>query len=447
MRNSKLKTQDSDRWLFVLFLGILAWAPLPFGSNQPWLWHLLGVAVFGLGLAWIGLSFLGKTTKTLNVKAIKLPLILLALWLALLLGQLLFSTTASFFITVDFVIRSFALVSLFILTLLLCQSTKRLKVLAWVIVISGFSQAFYGSMMTLSGLEYGFFLEKEHYRGLATGTFINRNHFAGFLEMALAVGIGLLLSQLSESDNENSFKQNVKFFLRWLMSIKMLLRVFLAIMVIGLVLSHSRMGNAAFFISLLVTSALWLRLEQKKSKQGVVFVLVTLLIIDIAIVGAWFGVGKVVDRLEQTSTLNEGRDEVVRDSITYLKDHMWFGSGAGTFEVVFPQYRGSDIAANYDYLHNDYLQFAVETGLTGVLLLGLFVLLSMYQALKVMRYGERSLYRGMSFASFMATFSIMIHSTVDFNLQIPANSFLFMVLLAMPWLPSIKLKKENTPYS
>lgn len=27
----------------------------------------------------------------------------------------------------------------------------------------------------------------------------------------------------------------------------------------------------------------------------------------------------------------------------------------------------------------------------------------------------------------------MIHSAVDFNLQIPANAALFMVVLALPW--------------
>jgi hypothetical protein len=29
--------------------------------------------------------------------------------------------------------------------------------------------------------------------------------------------------------------------------------------------------------------------------------------------------------------------------------------------------------------------------------------------------------------------AIGIHSTVDFNLQIPANAFVFMILLALGW--------------
>jgi hypothetical protein len=34
----------------------------------------------------------------------------------------------------------------------------------------------------------------------------------------------------------------------------------------------------------------------------------------------------------------------------------------------------------------------------------------------------------------MGILSIMIHSSVDFNLQIPANTMYFMVLLALAWI-------------
>ena len=44
------------------------------------------------------------------------------------------------------------------------------------------------------------------------------------------------------------------------------------------------------------------------------------------------------------------------------------------------------------------------------------------------------LMRGMSFACIMGASAILIHSWVDFNLQIPANAMLFMVLLALGWI-------------
>ena len=42
--------------------------------------------------------------------------------------------------------------------------------------------------------------------------------------------------------------------------------------------------------------------------------------------------------------------------------------------------------------------------------------------------------RGMSFAAIMGIIAILIHSSVDFNLQIPANAATFMVLLALAWI-------------
>lgn len=42
----------------------------------------------------------------------------------------------------------------------------------------------------------------------------------------------------------------------------------------------------------------------------------------------------------------------------------------------------------------------------------------------------------------MGIIAIGIHSTVDFNLQIPANAFLFTILLALGWL-SLHLKRAR----
>jgi len=42
--------------------------------------------------------------------------------------------------------------------------------------------------------------------------------------------------------------------------------------------------------------------------------------------------------------------------------------------------------------------------------------------------------RGISFASVMGTLALMIHSTVEFSLQIPAIALTFMLVLALAWI-------------
>lgn len=52
--------------------------------------------------------------------------------------------------------------------------------------------------------------------------------------------------------------------------------------------------------------------------------------------------------------------------------------------------------------------------------------------------------RGISFACVMGVTSLLIHSRVDFNLQIPANASYFIVLLAFGWI-SLFLDHRSNP--
>ena len=121
-------------------------------------------------------------------------------------------------------------------------------------------------------------------------------------------------------------------------------------------------------------------------------------------------------------------------AVQLVQDFPVLGSGPGTFYVAFPKYRPETIPVFYDYAHNDYVQIAAETGLVGLSLLGLVVVLSLGAAVRAQWVRRDPLMRGMAFASIMGTTALLIHSWVDFNLQIPANALLFMVVLALGWI-------------
>ena len=116
------------------------------------------------------------------------------------------------------------------------------------------------------------------------------------------------------------------------------------------------------------------------------------------------------------------------------KDYPVFGSGLGSFPVVIPRYSGDGTAVAYTHAHNDYLEFGAEAGAIGLSLLGLMVLLSFAAALRAQYLRRDPLMRGLSFAAMMGILALMIHSAVDFNLQIPANALAFMLLLALAWI-------------
>jgi len=111
-----------------------------------------------------------------------------------------------------------------------------------------------------------------------------------------------------------------------------------------------------------------------------------------------------------------------------------FGAGGGTFYTNFPKYRGPDIAAFYDHAHNDYMQFLVETGVIGTVLVGLLPVWALVLGVLALARRRDQLARGFAFSVVMGVSALAIHSSVDFNLQIPANALAFVVLLAYGWI-------------
>ncbi len=197
-------------------------------------------------------------------------------------------------------------------------------------------------------------------------------------------------------------------------------------------MSHSRMANTAFFASMSITGVLGLLLIRKKS-LGLTVLLANLMAIDVMIVGSWFGLEKVKDRLEKTSLAQETCDEVNRYGMAPIEQHPLAGTGGGSFYSSFPSVKGPEIQSFYDQAHNDYLQFAIESGLPATLMLGAAILWSLAQAFVALRKRRNSLLPGMSFAALMAIVAELIMLTTDFHLQAPATAINFLPCLAVAW--------------
>lgn len=463
--------------LYCLF-ALLFWLPIPFGSKPEWAMVLFSFLAVALGLGW-GISLFVKGSRPGSVFLKGLPFhigflfVISWLWLqqfplpvdwvewlspntfasytnaSLLMGEPLpakiplsldaYNTRLAYWLTLGYWL-------LFSLVLGVVKSQKQLRALAWVLILAGAFQAAVGTFSILSGFETLLFSEKKSYLGVATGTFVNRNSFAGFLEMTLAIGIGLQISELGDS-NRVRFKDRLVEFLTTLLSNKVLLRTCLAVMVIGMVMSRSRMGNAAFFLSLVLTGFLYVICRRRLTK-GVAFLFISLLAVDIAIVSQWFGLEQVIDRLEQTSLDLESRPNVAQLTVDIIRDYPLTGTGGGTYYTALPEYHDGSWRGFYDLAHNDLLQFPSEFGLPAYGILIAMVLLALWHGFQAMRQRRNPLMTGVGFGSFMGIVAILIHSTVDFNLQIPANGAYFVVLMALAvharYLPSNRFRPKAT---
>lgn len=418
-----------SRFIFVLLCIVILWAPIPLGSNRAWGWGILQVMI-GLAFAVHLLSCWSSQTALFVQKRFllpMLPLLVLLLWLVLQSLQLL--PTADAYQTG--IMASKTLFFLLWCSLLLnyCYGHKRLRLLAIVIVISGALQAFYGVVVQLANFDVSPVIGMNE-ANRARGSFVYQNHFANYLALALCVAIGLLMSQLSGERTQRNWRQLSRDILSTMLSAKMMLRLAMILMVVGLVMSRSRMGNAAFFASLVAVAllALWF---YKRPPALLKPLVISILLLDMVLVSSMFGLEKLQQRYEDTSFASEARDEVVVDSIPLLTEHGFTGSGGGTFYTVFPAVQPKPYSGFYDHAHNDYLQFAIEVGVPITALLMLWLAWLAWQALQVMRTHEQKLERGLCFAALMAMLHMALHSTVDFSLQAPANALLFLTILML----------------
>lgn len=464
--------EPRDGFLFGAFLAVLVWAPIPLGSNRPIAWFLLAALLFMLAAGWLvqfargrvgvtpalysarwALLFLGIWTLWIAIQALPLPQDVLSVmaprvhdqWLATLAGHEQRWVTLSLapHATREALTLTLAYGIGFVLTLLLVRDERRLRQLMWAFVIAGTAQAGYGALMTLSGVEWGFLSPKESYIGRATGTFINRNHLAGYLQLCLAMGLGLLIAEMSSWRlSRASRRAALRDGLMLVLSSKTLLRLALIVMVLGLVLTRSRMGNTAFAIALF-SVALFALMSRGLPRRTTMVVIASVVVIDVAVIGAWFGTEKVVERISTTTMSNENRDEVTQLALEAWHDYPITGTGLGTFSKVFPAYRDSSVAAFYYEAHNDYAQFLLETGLIGTLTLGAFLLLTLTRAAdRTLRAKQRSS-NAAGLAVIMGGTAYLVHATVEFNFQIPANALGFMVLAALAWSPGHNSRRNR----
>lgn len=266
--------------------------------------------------------------------------------------------------TIRNILLSSAYLMIFLLTIGLLNSTKRLSYFLYTLVVLGSLQAIYGSTSVLSGYNSVLGFEKpETYAGHATGTFFNYNHYANLLTICASATIGLLLSGHNQPIT-NQWKQRIRELIKILLDKKLVFRIALTLMVIAIVLSKSRMGNSAFFFSLMTGGMIWLSLSGKLNK-GFLGLFISMLVIDVFIISHWFGLLQLLERFETTELDLENRTLATPYLIAMFNDFKLTGVGSGQFEFVFPLYNQMNTDKFYNEAHNDYLQFLIELGIIG----------------------------------------------------------------------------------
>jgi O-antigen ligase len=100
----------------------------------------------------------------------------------------------------------------------------------------------------------------------------------------------------------------------------------------------------------------------------------------------------------------------------------------GVFGEIYPQFSSLSSNSAVGMAHNDYLQLLVEMGALGLAVAFWFLLTLYRSALRMLQPGLPDINTAITLAATLGMSGLLVHSFVDFNLQIPANAALFYVL-------------------
>lgn len=327
-------------------------------------------------------------------------------------------------------LRLLSIVAVYFLVAHYLRSRCQIDRLAIAVILVASFEAVYGLLGYLSG---GFFFLGRRERwdmSSAVGTFVNRNHFAGYLELALPLSLGFLLSRLPPPDPRRSGWRGRLLDLEIRLAHHVPLLVAIVVMFLAVIFSRSRMGIFSMLAALSTMGLMWRFRRGGEKRARAIWGLLWIGLLS----AAWIGLGPVVERFTHIPDEIEaetGRLAVWRDSLNLLKTFPVLGSGLGTYEHLFPRYKAIQYQLSYEHAHNDYLELATDTGLAG------FALILTGMALFVRRLGREwarkqdPYSKGMALGGLMGLLAFSLHSLTDFNLHILANPLLLSAMLGL----------------
>ena len=326
-------------------------------------------------------------------------------------------------------LQSLNLWGMYLLAARTVNSEFRKRVFLVVLAATASAQALYGLGMTLTNVEIGFFEKKVYGLGWATGTFVNRNHFAHFLALGAAAALALLLAQRNRDATRGGWRGRLLRVISWIMSPAAVWRVSLLVMLSAVVLSQSRMGNVSIMVSLIAGVLIWVVLYDRAKILPAVLLLTSFAVADLWIVNQYYGLSRVVDRIEDTELETEQRSVALRELTPLFDEFAVVGSGVGSFQSVFLAAQSRKLRGLYDHAHNEYAETMVETGFLGLFSLIGMGALHFLHALGILRGRKQAVARAIGLTGVVALIAAGLHATVDFIFHIPATFFWLVAIL------------------
>ncbi len=247
----------------------------------------------------------------------------------------------------------------------------------------------------------------------AVGTFLNHSHYANFLVIGIPFAVTLTIVATKTMLAKSSIT---------LISALPVLRMagMVALLISAILLAASRSAFISMLASLVVLGAMTI------SRLSVHRVTASLLLLAVVVLPCWLLVtDQIAERFDKMSTIEKITADAPlplwRNALTLYSACSWMGCGWGAYRVaartLLPAGSASDA-------HSDYLQALAEFGVVGAAILTVSGAAVLRMASRRTALKSPSLAPCFANACTASLVSILLSSTVETNLYIPANAFL-----------------------
>jgi len=391
---------------------VLLLGPLAFGAVEPWSIFALEACAAVLLAVWALRQWI-RSELNVSDHPLYRPM---AAFFALMLAQWALGTTAYRLVTYSHLLLYAAYGMLVFVVTQTLRRSSQFELMAK--LFAGYG-AIVASFAVLQGLTpngklyWTWALEQG---GSIYGPYVNHNHYAGLMEMLLPFPLVLAATHFTSGNR------------------KIAAAGIAALMAGSIFLSGSRGGMAAFVAQMVVLAVLMLRRREGSWKQPI---MLGAFLATVIVFLVWIGGNELTERLasihsEAREEINGGvRLSIDRDCLRMFAKRPLLGWGLGTFPIVYPEFRSFYTTFFVNQAHNDYLQLLVETGLAGFSIAAWFLVLVFRRAAGKLKNWTETASGALTVAALLGCVGILVHSFLDFNLQIPANAALFYVLCAV----------------
>lgn len=442
-----------------ILAAVVACAPLPFGSTSH------SAIAFWCGVLGIGLLFASPRDLTKGYYVVLAGVGVIAAAYALVLHEQLSETPwiatphpiwAKASAALDMPIKPLvtivrdepfyalgaplACVLALLCGLIVATDRDHAKLVLQVLVWSGGIFAAYGIVSLLVDPTILLWREKTAYVGNLTGTFINRNTAATYFGSCSTLWLLLLLQRVRERLPKGSiaWKKVPQQILTDTHPDILIRFALFFVCLTAMFMTSSRAGVTISLLGMVGAFIVFFRHELPRGKGLFIAIAAagTIALILLEFLG-----GNVGARFDAQGLADVGRIEAYRSTLRMIADRPWFGTGLGTFAWAFPPYRSTAISMYgvWDRAHDTPLELAAEMGvpLTVLVAVGwLAILVILWRG--VISGRRRDI---IPLGALIVSLIALLHSLVDFSLQIPGYAIVVFALVGVGLAQSLQSRE------